>query len=88
MRRTPWGADDWWEISDVREMHRNGTPVKAFEFRGDVTGSMSPVLIISDGWDVFVAADAYPANWRDLPEAELFRALLVPPLESSSDSWW
>lgn len=79
MHRAPDGADDWWEISDVREMDRNGTLVKAFEFRGEITGSLKPVLFITDDWDVFVAAEEYPPNRRDLPEDVLFSALLGAP---------
>jgi hypothetical protein len=37
-----------------------------------LTGSLKPVLFITDDWDVFVAAEEYPANWRDLPEEILF----------------
>jgi len=35
-----------------------------FEFRGEVTRTDSPVLIVADGWDVIAIAERYPTDWR------------------------
>lgn len=77
MRRHDRGRieNETYEIGPIRRLVWNGTSINAFEFRGDVTGRAEPVLVIADDWDVFLIAEQYPANWRELDSEELFNRL-------------
>jgi hypothetical protein len=71
------GQDDEWEvIGRTRTFDRNGTEIRLFEFRGGVTGTNQPVLILTDGWDVFGTAERYPPNWRNMGVKEVLELFL------------
>jgi len=55
---------EWQVIGAVRKLALNGRPLTMFEFRGEVTRTDSPVLIVADGWDVIAIAERYPTDWR------------------------
>lgn len=66
---------EWEIIGDVRLLQRNGTEVRVFEFRGEITGSPDPVLIVTDGWDVLLTAYRFPQDWRRMSADTLFGLL-------------
>lgn len=66
-------------VSSAREMTHNGTPIRVFEFYDpEVTGTEAAVLILADDWEVYLIAECFPPNWRELRTESLLRALLHP----------